>query len=173
MTFIRPATASDVGAIAGIHIAAWLSTYRGLMPDSALDNLSFERRRDWWKGVMEEHPRQVMVAQAGNQILGFSYFGKERERDPIYGGGLSAFYLLADYQRKGFGRLLVKAAAQGLLELGVSNLLLWVLSTNPARSFYEKLGGCLLRDRPFEMGGTTLQEAAHGWDDIHPLAEII
>ncbi|HEY9153102.1 MAG TPA: GNAT family N-acetyltransferase, partial [Anaerolineales bacterium] len=133
---------------------------------------SFERRRDWWKSVMVAHARQVLVAEENNRIAGFAYFGEERENDPSYRGELYAIYLLADFQQQGMGCLLVRATVRGLFELGISNMLLWVLSANPARRFYEKLGGVYLRDRPFEIGGAILQETAYGWDDIHALAEM-
>lgn len=171
MALIRPAAPDDVDAIARVHIASWITTYRGLMPDSVLDNQSFERRRDWWKSVVNERGQQVLVAEEDHQIVGFAYFGAERENDPIYRGELYAIYLLSDYQQKGLGRLLVKSSAQGLLGLGMSNMLLWVLSKNPARRFYEKLGGVYLRDKPLEIGGVNLQESAYGWDDIHSLTE--
>jgi L-amino acid N-acyltransferase YncA len=170
MAAIRTADPSDVDAIAHVHVDSWLTTYRGLMPDSVLDHLSLDGRRDWWKGVILQHGRQVAVAEDNDKIVGFAYFGEEREKDPLYRGELYAIYLLAGHQQQGLGRLLVKATAQGLLELGMDKMLVWVLSTNPARRFYEKLGGVFLRDKPLEIGGTMLQETAYGWDDIHSLA---
>jgi GNAT superfamily N-acetyltransferase len=172
MASVRVAAVSDIEAIARVHISSWMTTYRNLMPDSVLDNLSFERRRDWWKSVIDEHSQQVFVAEENDQIIGFTYFGTERENDPVYRGELYAIYLLSDHQRKGWGRLLVKATAQGLLDLGISNMLVWVLSANPARRFYEKLGGNFLRDKPVEIGGAALQESAFGWNDIRLLAEM-
>jgi L-amino acid N-acyltransferase YncA len=171
MALIRSAALTDVDAIASVHIASWITTYRGLVPDAVLDNQSFERRRDWWKNVVDEHAQQVVVAEEDHQVVGFVYFGAERENDPIYRGELYAIYMLMDYQQKGLGRLLVKATAEGLLTLGIDNMLVWVLSRNPARRFYEKLGGVYLRDKPAEIGGTTLQESAYGWNDIHPLTK--
>ena len=170
MAVIRLAASDDVDSIARVHIASWTTTYRGLMPDTLLDNLSFERRRYWWQSVLGEHGQQVLVAEENNQTVGFAYFGEERENDPVYRGELYAIYLLADHQQKGLGRLLVEASARGLLELGMSNMLLWVLSTNPARRFYEKLGGIYLKDKSVEIGGATLRESAYGWTDIRSLA---
>ena len=36
-------------------------------------------------------------------------------------------------------------------------MLLWVLSTNPARGFYEKMGGHYLNTKPIDIGGETLE----------------
>ncbi len=172
-TLIRPAVPVDVGAIARVHLSSWQTTYRGLMPDQILDNLSFSLRRDWWKNVLSD-PRkmEVVVAEVYGRIVGFANYGVERENDPIYRGELYALYILKDYQKKGIGCALMKASAQGLLERGMCNMLVWVLSTNPARGFYEKMGGVHLRDKPVNLGGFDLEESAYGWDDIHALAEM-
>ena len=172
MALIRNAALVDADAIARVHIASWQITYRGLMPDNVLNNLSFDRRREWWQNILHDQSEQVVTTEEDGRVVGFAYYGKERENDPIYRGELYAIYLLADYQKKGIGRLLFKASAKGLLKLGMNNMLLWVLSANPTRLFYERLGGKHLRDKSVEIGGVTLQESAYGWDDIHALAEL-
>ena len=158
MAVIRLAAQDDIDLIAQVHISSWDTTYRGLMPDAVLDNQSFDRRRDWWKSVIAEHAQQVVVAEENKQIIGFSHFGAERENDPIYRGELYAIYLLQAHQKKGIGRLLFKASAEGLLKLGMQNMLLWVLSTNPSRYFYEKMGGVFLRDKSEKFGDAILSE---------------
>ncbi len=45
-------------------------------------------------------------------------------------------------------------------------MLVRVLAENPARKFYEALGGQLLKAKPIEIGGATLDEVAYGWTDI-------
>jgi hypothetical protein len=50
-------------------------------------------------------------------------------------------------------------------------MLVWVLADNPARGFYERLGGRYLRQKPIEIGGIDLFEAAYGWDDIRVLID--
>jgi L-amino acid N-acyltransferase YncA len=172
MAMIRLAAQDDVDSIAQVHISSWNTTYRGLMPDAVLDNQSFDRRRDWWKSVIDEHAQEVVVAEENKQIIGFVYFGEEREHDPVYRGELYAIYLLKEYQKKRIGRLLFKASAEGLLKLGMTNMLLWVLSANPGRYFYEKLGGVFLRDKSEKFGDAILSVSAYGWDDIRLLAEI-
>ncbi len=52
MALIRPAVFKDAAAIAHVHIDAWRTTYRSLMPDDVLDNLSFERRQERRKSIL-------------------------------------------------------------------------------------------------------------------------
>ncbi|WP_274651023.1 hypothetical protein [Paenibacillus humicola] len=42
-------------------------------------------------------------------------------------------------------------------------MLIWVLSENPNRYFYEALGGRFIREKEIEIGGTKLKESAYGW----------
>jgi UDP-N-acetylmuramate dehydrogenase len=67
------------------------------------------------------------------------------------------------------GRRLVGAVAHALAEAGMPSMLLWVFADNPARRFYEALGGQLVARQTFELGGTTLAEVAYGWPDVSPL----
>ncbi len=171
MATIRPATPDDAQGIARVHINAWLTTYRGLMPDAVLDRLSVETQTEKWEASLRTPRTRTVVAEQGEQIVGFASFGPEPGNDFRFQGELYAIYILEAYQRKGIGRMLVRAAAEGLLALNFPNMMLWVLSANPARGFYEKLGGKLLRERTVEFNGVPLKEEAYGWDDLHRLTD--
>jgi hypothetical protein len=45
-------------------------------------------------------------------------------------------------------------------------MLVWVLSENPAVSFYKRLGGMQIADKSIEIGGTSLEESAFGWPSL-------
>jgi len=170
---IRFANLADVNAIASVHVTSWQETYRGMMPDSVLDTLSVERRAKLWRHVLEESTEErpvIAVAEQGNKVIGFANYGKEREDDPQFEGELAALYVLKEFHSQGIGRMLIKKSTEGLLTLGLSSMMLWVLKGNPAQKFYEHMGGMYLREKSFEMEGSTLMEIAYGWKDIRPLA---
>jgi hypothetical protein len=48
-------------------------------------------------------------------------------------------------------------------------MLVWVAAANPARRFYEALGGQQLRTRVATISGVDLEEVAYGWRDITSL----
>ena len=174
LAILRPAGVKDAEGIAYVHITAWQETYGGLMPDSVLDTLSVERRaREWRETLQDEastyHP--TVVAQVDKQIVGFANYGREREGDPQFKGELFAIYVLKRFQGQGIGRGLIRAAANELLALNLSSMLVWVLSDNPYQKFYERLGGMYVREKPIQFGDVLLLEKAYGWADIHPLAE--
>lgn len=172
MSIIRAAQVDDAAGIARVHIDAWLTTYRGLMPDAMLDRRSQADQQARWNRILQQPQRTgTVVAEEAGEIVGFSSYGPELGTDRRYQGELYAIYILEAHQRKGIGRALVAATAAGLLERHLPNMLLWVLSTNPARHFYERLGGKYLRDRNVEFDGALLHELAYGWPDVHILVD--
>jgi len=171
---IRPAGVKDAEGIAYVHVTAWQETYRGLMPDSVLDNLSVERRTREWRATLQDEANiyhTTVVAEEDAQIIGFANYGRAREGDLQFRGELFAIYVLKRFQGQGIGRGLIRAAANELLALDVSSMLVWVLSDNPYQKFYRRLGGVYVREKPIQFGDVRLLEKAYGWADIHPLAE--
>ncbi len=169
---IRPATLADVSAIASVHVESSHTTYRGILPDEVLKGFSPERRREHWAKTLGDSTSYefVFVAEADrDHVVGFASGGPEREGDAFYRGELYAIYLLASAQRHGFGRHLVSAVAETLLQQNMKSMLVWVLEENPSRGFYEKLGGKRVRRKTLNRDGKLLQEIAYGWEDVHSL----
>ena len=169
---VRPAEVRDAGGIAHVHVTSWLETYRGLMPDSVLDNLSVERRTKQLEHTLEDGSdiyHLTLVAEANHKVVGFANYGKEREGDPEYQGELFAIYILKEFHEEGIGREMVKHVASGLLAIDISSMLVWVLEDNLSKRFYERLGGEYLREKQVQTGDSILQEKAYGWRDIHVL----
>jgi GNAT superfamily N-acetyltransferase len=72
--------------------------------------------------------------------------------------------------RQGTGRALVAGAARRMHALNCRSLGLWVLDGNPARHFYERLGGVQRGEQFFELDETTLRrEIGFVWDEITTL----
>ncbi len=174
MDIIRLARVEDAPGIARVHIDSWRTTYKGLVPDDYLANMSYERNAQNRARILSDpgtKARTYVAQDATGRIVGFINGGPERENDPIYKSELYAIYLLEECQGRGLGRRLTQALAEGLLRDGMHAMLVWVLVDNPARHFYEALGGKELRTKPIEIGGVTLEEVAYGWRDISELAK--
>lgn len=163
----RPATCDDARAIGEMQIASWHTTYRGIVTDEFLDNVSVQERAARWASVLcnSDSKTFVYVAEVDGQIVGFASGGPERSDDLEYKGELYALYLLQAYQRKGIGRKLVGIVAERLTQMDFTTMLLWVLTANPARSFYEACGGQAVRQKQIDWGGKTLDEIGFGWRD--------
>jgi ribosomal protein S18 acetylase RimI-like enzyme len=172
MMVVRPAQVNDAEGIARVRVLTWKSTYRGLVPDSVLDNLSVEQTATSWKTRLGENPPQhfAFVVEKDKNIVGFSSYGKEISGDPVFLGELYAIYVLKEFHGQGIGRTLVQKTARGLLDIGFSSMLLWVFAGNhSAQRFYERMGGVYLRDKIKEIGGTPMLEKAYGWRNLQIL----
>lgn len=170
---IREATQSDVSAISRVHVDTWRTTYRGIVPDQHLANLSYERQANGWYQILNlalENGNFTYIAEdESSEIVGFANGGIERTSDSIYRGELTAIYIRQSYQGKGIGRGLVRVVAQRLGQLGINSMLVWVLVDNPACQFYAALGGKIVYEKELTMGGKPLIEVAYGWMDTENL----
>ena len=161
---IRPAAGFDVPGIAWVHVQSWRETYAGLMPQSVLDGLSVEaRERQWWR-TLEVPTTGVFVVDTPDDVhdvVGFSSVGKAR--DEGFDAELYTLYVLKPHQGRGLGRRLWDAALGFVRSQGARNLNLWVLETNPARGFYERMGGKLEGRKVESFGGIELAEVSYAF----------
>ena len=167
---VRPAKPDDAGAIARAHVAAWRTTYGGLLPPDFLASLSEEHYTERWTRVIGDRSSRVFVVEDGEQVVGFASGGRERAGETGFAGELYAIYVVAGAQGRGYGRDLVRSVAGALREVKLADMIVWVLRDNlPARGFYERLGGVYVRSQPITIGSATLEEVSYGWrklDDI-------
>ncbi len=163
----RRAEPSDAPRLADVHIRTLLVTYRGIDPREWLDSLRAQlRERELrWRERLEKLPEEpVLVAvdpRAG--IVGFALGGAARKPSYDYDGELISLYLLPEHQRRGIGRELVRRLVRDLLAAGFQRILVRVLSANPARHFYERLGAYPIGTTTVEIGGAQLEESLYGW----------
>lgn len=164
---VRPARIADAAAIARVHVASWRSTYRGLLTDEFLDSLDEPTYTQRWGRILAEGSSRVYVASGGDDVVGFASGGRERAGEDGFEGELYAIYVVREAQGQGHGRRLVEAVVTGLRELGLEDMIVWVLRDNPsARRFYERLGGVYVREQPITIGSSSLQEVSYGWRSL-------
>ena len=166
---IRPARMEDAEAIAQAHVDAWRTTYAGMLPPDFLASLSEEHYGERWRRVIGDGGSRVFVAE-DQEIVGFASGGRERAGETGFAGELYAIYVVSRAQHLGHGRGLVRAVADALRDLGLSDMIVWALRENqPARDFYERLGGLYVRSQPITIGTATFEEVSYGWrslDDV-------
>lgn len=165
----RPMVAGDFGAVCELHVRAWQTAYRGIVPQAYLDAMDpAERaRRTRDQSLSGQH-----VAEAGGEVVGWLAIGAYRsdEDDPAPPGPgfgeILAVYLRPDAVGTGVGRALMAYGLGELDRAGLRPVLLWVFAGNArARRFYEAAGF-----RPdgathtYEIGGATLPEVRYRRD---------
>ena len=168
---IRLATVADGDRIGEIHVAAWHETYTGLLTAARLAELDARQRAAMWQGAIAKGTaRGVYVAEDRGAMIGFGACGHQRA--PSIGamgfsGEVTALYVLRAGQRRGAGRLLMRALARRLIAEGERGLALWVLRDNvPARRFYERLAGEVIASRGDDSRSGDDAEVAYGWRDL-------
>lgn len=164
---IRKATSSDLVGVAQVHVDSWQTSYRGLIPDRVLDDLSYSIKEKMWQDyLLHGGINYLHVAEDEGKVVGFVAFGENRRKNKKYQGEISALYILEGYQRQGLGSRLVKSAVQQLKEDGINSMIIWVLAENPAVEFYRSLGGEQVEEKILVIGGTDLDEIAFGWNQL-------
>ena len=93
---IRPATLEDVMGLAKVHVDTWKATYRGIVADSFLDGLSYERSaKGWERSLSDPGSRQrifVAVDDRGS-VIGLPRW-PETGTDTPYKAELWSIYIL-------------------------------------------------------------------------------
>jgi ribosomal protein S18 acetylase RimI-like enzyme len=167
---VRRALLDDAAAIARVHVESWRTTYRDLLPAEFLASLSESGYTERWQRVIGDGSSRVFLVEEEAEVVGFASCGRERAGEVGFAGELYAIYVLEPSQRRGHGRELVRAGVGGLREMGLKDMIIWVLRDNaPARRFYERLGGRYVRKQPITIGPATLEEVSYGWrrlDDV-------
>ncbi|RAZ81331.1 GNAT family N-acetyltransferase [Planococcus halotolerans] len=164
---IRKATLADAKGIAHVHVDSWIATYRNIVTDTYLDQLSYEAREQLWKENLKAN-NNFLAENDNGEIIGFADGGKERTgKYAALQGELYSIYILPEYQGKGIDRSLMKRVIEHLKESGRYSLLVWVLEENPSRAFYEKMDGKEVDRKTLSISGKKLTEIAYGWEDIN------
>ena len=165
---LRPALPRDADDIARVHVETWQSTYAGLVPADYLARMSVARSAPQWHraAARAEKGNDLMVAEADQQVVGFVSFGPTRTPALPYSGEVYALYVAIDWQGQGLGRRLLATALEALAKEGHRGAMVWVLAANPARFFYEAMGGARVSERVETFAGSDLEELAYGWPDL-------
>lgn len=175
------ATHGHVRGIARVYVDAWRATYAGLLPPRTLVGMDYDRQAVEWTHQIRHKSLHAPILVAFDDragVVGVSSFGRSRIEDrparpPFTQPGLSSgsgevftLYVHPDHQDRGVGRLLIAGAFEGLRERGLNRAYVWVLHDNPARYFYERMGGRFVASRRERLWGADVAQVAYGWDDL-------
>lgn len=173
MIRIRSAMTTDASALAHVMIDATIAAFRGIVPDHCLRWISYEESAVNWlrtlgEGGLDEGDCLIVAEEQRGEVVAFA-LARVVHDDPSYRGELRVLSVSPAYQRRGVGRELVQHVAAHFQRSGVRSMLVRVLTTNPNRAFYERLGARFLRIEPYEWSGVAMEEAVYGWPDLTAL----
>lgn len=175
MFSIRKATYDDAEVIANIHVSSWKDTYKDLIDEKDISNMTYENRKSLWQAVLsvQNEQRCTYVIYNNKEIAGFISGGPERTKRFNYDAEIYNIYLLKEYQKQGLGADLLKVFAENMKGNGHESLLVWVLKQNPSSRFYERYEAEQVGQVQTSIGEGTYQETAYGWEDIDKLLNLL
>jgi ribosomal protein S18 acetylase RimI-like enzyme len=163
---IRPARPGDARSIARLDVETWQAAYAGILTTPYLVGLSTDRRERGWAEVIRRAPRDVRIAVDSDGVVrGFGSCGACRD-EPNFTGEVYTLYVAPDWQNQGIGRRLLLALFTRLVDQGHRSAVVWVLRDNPARFFYQRLGGRETRRKTLPVGGASIAATGYGWTDL-------
>jgi L-amino acid N-acyltransferase YncA len=162
---VRFAKAQDASSVARVYIDAWHDTYPAILSKRILCAMTPKGQSARWRAVIRAQAReQVLVAESvAHGVIGMTSFGPARDRGMGLDGEIYTLYVDPAHFGCGTGRALLKGAFVALRGRGFSSCVIWAHALNPARFFYEALGGRLVGERETRMMGDPVPETAFGW----------
>ena len=156
----RPATVTDVPALARLHVATFVETHGGPGPSSAV------RERQWSEAFSQRSDDWfcVVIVSPDGELVGFAK-GVPHDDIPGYNGELNKIYILRQYHRLGLGRRLLGEVSRRFLASGITSMLFFGDPQNRSNGFYERMGA----ENTVEPDGR-VNRGSFVWRDLPALA---
>jgi GNAT superfamily N-acetyltransferase len=163
---VRLARESDAPAVGLVQAAVWRDAYAGVLPAQVLDTFEPTAFANAWRRSLAAPPEGVyrlLVACAGDQVVGFASIGPSQDPDASpETGEHSADGVHPRARRAGHGSRLLNATVDTLRGAGAETVHTWVLADDEAtRAFLVQAGlvpDGAFRDRVVSPDGLTARE---------------
>jgi ribosomal protein S18 acetylase RimI-like enzyme len=165
---VRKARRDDAREIARIYIESWHDTYAAILPSALLCAMTARGQTARWRSAIIAKGREaVIVADCpARGIVGMASFGPSRDRDLAFDGEIYTLYVDPMFFGCGTGRALFAGCFETMRAWDYASCVVWAHAKNPARFFYEKMGGRLIAERTVRMMGDAVPESGFGWKKI-------
>ena len=164
----RKARPGDAEAVARIYVSAWRDTYPLLLPAKLLLSMTIEGQTARWRNAIAMAAREAVyvVEDDNKRVAGMTSLGRARDSGLGYDAEIYTLYVDPLRTGGGIGRTLLRGAFAALAERGHARCVIWAHAKNPARFFYEAMGGKLIAERATAMAGVPVPEVAFGWPKL-------
>ena len=168
---IRRAIISDAPGIAKVHVDSWRTTYKGIIPQSFLDGLSYEQRTKLWENNISDKSSMIFVAENEGEIIGFVTGDKRNTNEEAGASDLTSIYLLEEWQGKRVGKKLLNQIMNVFLEQGYQKIYVEVLAENKTRQFYQYYGAEYVKTIQLNIAGKILNEEIYVWNNVEKVIQ--
>ena len=162
---VRDAERSEFAALAALQIRSWRDVYRGIMPDSYLDDEIEDDLHARWQKLRPSGDDLVLIAEDGGLCGLITVWCKP---DPY----VDNLHVEPGERSKGVGERLMRTAARRLIQNGYNSVSLHVAADNlRAAAFYRRLEGSFgIVERKQQEHGGPVDAIEVVWHDLTRLA---
>ena len=136
-----PAKASDAAAISALRQRVWDTTYRGIYPDTVIDDFDYERHQQRDLQKISNPSFTVYLIKYGDEDIGYLIF---QDADAVV--RLHSLYVLREYQHRGIGKQAFSVLKDYCKEREIDR---FVCNCSPhnenAMRFYQRMGGVVTK----------------------------
>ncbi len=157
-----------------LYVRVWQDVYPGVVPNDTLLAMCPDRAAERWESVILSAGARrgaVVVETPETGITAIGNYGPNRDRGLTFDGEIFTLYVEPDRAGEGIGSILLNAMFEALLDGGMGSALVWTLSLNPHRFFYEAMGGQLVARKMDRIAGMPVELSAYGWPDLRSLID--
>lgn len=130
------ATENDVLSIISLRQKIWGTTYRGIYPDSMIDDFDYVWHREQELARIKHPSYSVYLIVMDNQNIGYLTMKKTNIIT------LQSLYVVSEYQKQGIGRKAFEFIRDYCTNNNAMSFICHCVPTNfNARQFYERMGG--------------------------------
>ena len=129
---LREAGPDDLAGIVSVFLDCWRQSYRGVLPDRLVDQMTDDAAYDLWRRGLSAPGATVVVAVRDAVVLGVTRYALDGST-----GFVHSLYVSPDARGLGLGRRLLDRAAADLAAAQATSASLWVFADNaPSIGFY-------------------------------------
>ena len=163
---VRLAKPTDAPAVGVVQAAVWTQAYAGRLPDDVVALFEAPAFAKAWRQSLQSPPEGVhrlLVARAGEQVVGFAAIGPSQDPDSGQATGeVTAIGVHPGARRMGHGSRLLNACVDTLRGAGAEDMATWVLADDEVTRAFLVASGLgpdgAFRDRVVSAEGETLRE---------------
>ena len=140
-TTIRKREIEDSEELAHAIALVWNTTYQGIVDNDFLKSLLDNEKQsaeNLRKNINNQPDYYVLTLQ--DKIIGWIYYTLDSDKYEN-AAEIHSLYILKEYHRNGYGRLLYDYAVKNIMKKGIKKLVIGCLDGNPSNDFYKHLGG--------------------------------
>ena len=162
---IRPANADDIKKISLLYVSNHKTTYKGLVSDDYLNNLTPEKATERWKDYLSDEKNRMWVACDENELLGFAASMPDSTSEKIW--YLDSLHICSEARGKGIGTDLIKTVGEYALRNGYDKMSVCVVKGNEkAKQLYIKLGARHLLSFEDKFDNSRVNSEKLLWDNL-------